>query len=49
MAIDLEQFAIEQIRRVVAAMGWKVVTTDNAGTIIKVAIEREKTDIQEKK
>ena len=49
MAIDLEQFAIEQIRRVLASMGWKVIATDNTGTKVRITIEREKSDILEKK
>jgi hypothetical protein len=49
MAIDLESFAVEQIRRVLLSMGWKVIATDSTGPKIRITVEKEKAAILEKK
>jgi len=39
-------FYIEQIKRVLESLGWKIITTDTAGEKITVSAERNKTQKQ---
>lgn len=45
MAIDAVWFAIEQIRRVLESMGWKIIAQDTGGPTAKVTIEKNKSEI----
>jgi len=44
MAIDENWFYIEQIKRVLESLGWKVTTTDTTGEKIIITAEREKPE-----
>jgi len=44
MAIDIIQFQIEQITRILSSIGWKVISTSTEGPTIKITIEAEKKE-----
>uniref|UniRef100_A0A6H1ZW81 Uncharacterized protein n=1 Tax=viral metagenome TaxID=1070528 RepID=A0A6H1ZW81_9ZZZZ len=45
MQLDPVWFAIEQIRRVLESMGWKIVAQDTGGDRARVTIEKLKSEI----
>ncbi len=42
MAIDPIWFTIEQTKRILEPMGWKLVMTDTSGDMIRITLEKEK-------
>lgn len=42
MSIDPNQFAIDQVRQVLQAMGWRITKTDLEGVDVVVTIARPK-------
>lgn len=47
MAIDIEQFKIEQVRRILASLGWKITATDTTGDSLRITAETKKTQQKE--
>jgi hypothetical protein len=45
MQLDPVWFAIEQIRRILDSMGWKVVAQDTAGDTARLTVEKPKSEI----
>lgn len=45
MQLDPIWFAVEQIRRVLESMGWKIVAQDTAGPIVRLTVEKNKDEI----
>ena len=45
MQLDPVWFAVEQIRRVLESMGWKIVAQDTAGAAVRLTVEKLKTEI----
>jgi hypothetical protein len=43
MTIQADDFKIEQLRRVAASLGWKIIATDSTGPNIRVTLETEKS------
>jgi len=45
MPLDPEWFAVEQLRRVLESLGWKIIAQDTAGTNVTVTIQKPKEKI----
>jgi len=45
MQLDPVWFAIDQIRRILDSMGWKVVAQDTTGDKVRLTVEKEKSQI----
>jgi len=45
MQLDPVWFAVEQIRRVLESMGWKIVAQDVAGPDVRLTVEKPKSEI----
>lgn len=45
MPIDEVWFAIEQIRRILESMGWKIVAQDTTGPAARLTLEKPKSEI----
>ena len=49
MQLDPVWFAIDQIRRILESMGWKVIAQDISGESARLTIEKLKSEILVKK
>ena len=45
MQLDPVWFAVEQIRRVLESMEWKIVAQDTAGPVVRLTVEKPKDKI----
>ena len=45
MQLDPIWFAIDQIRRILESMGWKVVAQDTTGDAARLTVEKPKSEI----